>query len=374
MLTPNRLFFVRLKQHVRYIAKSLRSVLDWTVWLYVLVPLLFIASGLYIELWTRIPAWANDIPWSLMLITAVSFLLLNAKPHIGVEEADQLILLQHKQWLQRVKQLGLVYSVIMAALRLLILYAVLLPYLMIVAELSKAVLLELLLYSICTSLIMLIVNQYLIKEGKWWMRLIRSGVRSIVLAVVWVLPAFGYTVQLWPLHYFIIASAVIAIVLAWRYAVTPLAYARQLRQEQEFRLRLTSVLLSQVHETKSSKRRKRPWIFRKSQRLFKRSDAHYVISELRIKAILRSPSLLQIWGLMIVVGSYAITLVDGVGVWVIVAGLVFIKRSWLHMQWEHWRTEDYLQLYLTEAYAAKKLSQRLLMGPGLAIWTIIALL
>lgn len=373
MLTPTKLYFIRLKQHVRYIFKSVNSVLDWTVWIYFVIPMLVVATGMYVDLWRKFPLWAMEIRWDLSLVAAIGFLLLSAKLHIGVEEADQLILFQHERWLRVIKQWALGYSAIMVTVRMLLVMTLLLPFLLQTAGLSAAALIPLLLYSIVAAVVMLVINYQLNKGGKWWLRLLRSILRSILVALIWLLPAYGAVAGQWQLPYFFIALGLIAFFLVWRYAATSLAYGQQLRQEQEFRMKLTGALLSQVQEKQPSRRRKKPWIFGKSQRLFKRADVASVISELRIKAMLRTPSLLQVWATILATGSYALILVDGIGKVVVMAGLLFITRVWLHLQWEQWKTEQYLQIYLPETNKAKKLSQNLLTIPGLLIWLIVVI-
>src|SRR5690606_24477693 len=95
---------------------------------------------------------------------------------------------------------------------------------------------------------------------------------------------------------------------------------------------------------------------------------------LRIKALLRSLSVLQVGLSIIASGSYAIILVDGYGALAVVIGLVLVKRVWLHLQWEQWTKEQYLQLYVKESEQrkrAKSLSTNLLMIPGLLIWLAV---
>jgi ABC-2 type transport system permease protein len=377
MLTPTRLFFIRLKQHARYIAKSVNSVLDWSVWLYLVVPMLVIGLGLYVDLWRQFPDWAININWEWPLIAAVGFLLVSAKPYIGVAEADQLLLLQNERWFKVMKQWALGYSSLMAVIRLLLLMFLLLPFLVQASGFTIPELLPLLLYSFVITIIMLISHSYFNKRGKWWMKLLRSLARSTIVAVLWVLPAYGYTADLWKLNYFLFGLMAMMLYFIRRYAATPLPYAQQLQQEQEFRMRLTGALLSQVQENKSSKRWKKPWVFRKSQRLFRRGDSVYTISELRIKALLRSFSLLQVGLTIIAAGSYAIILVDGIGALVVIVGLVVVMRTWLHLHWEQWRKEQYLLLYIAEGQEAKKaktLSTHLLTVPALLVWLVVLLI
>ena len=90
--------------------------------------------------------------------------------------------------------------------------------------------------------------------------------------------------------------------------------------------------------------------------------------------MLRSAALLQGWAMIVGLGSYAIILVGGVGSWAVIIGLVLMKRAVLSLQWGQWIKSDYISLYVKEQYAAYKLSQRVLIAPGLFIWIVVAII
>lgn len=61
--TPLRLYRRRRKEHFKEQMKNLRLVVDWTVWVYLLVPGLLYLIGWYTSLWTKpLPAWATGLP------------------------------------------------------------------------------------------------------------------------------------------------------------------------------------------------------------------------------------------------------------------------------------------------------------------------
>jgi len=376
MLTPTKLFCIRLLQHYRYMGKSLKTIADWTVWLYILIPGLFIFSGLYIELWTRLPEWSHNVRWELIMI-AVLGLMMNTQVHIGVDEADRLILLQHQGWLIKLKRYGYVYSVVMLLLRMSLVFTLLLPFILGTTELTSDQLQLLLAYSAVVGLLQLAINHYFAKAGSWWRRTLRIGLRALLLAVIYVFPVALYLLEQWSFKYMFGALVVLILLtfgLIYRYMTTVFHYGQQLEQEQAKRARFTGMLLSQVEENKSTKRLKKPWFYRSSQRIFKSDNISVVVAELRFKAMLRSKALLQAWIMLTAVGSLAIILVGGISSWVVVAGLLLLKRSVLKMQWNQWIQSDYISLYVKEQYAAYKLSQHVLTVPGLFIWIVIAII
>jgi len=376
MLTPAKLFWIRLLQHYRYIGKSLKTTADWTVWLYILIPALIIFSGLYVELWTRLPEWSLNMRWEMIMI-AVLGLMMNTQVHIGVDEADRLILLQHQGWLIKLKRYGYIYSVVMLLLRMSFAFTLLLPFILGTTELTSDQLQLVLAYSVVVGILTLAINHYFAKAGSWWRRTLRKGLRALLLAVIYVVPVVVYMLEQWSFTYMLGALVVLllfTIGVVYRYMTTAFHYGQQLEQEQATRARFTGMLLSQIEENKSTKRLKKPWIYRASQRILKSDHISVVVAELRFKAMLRSKALLQAWIMLVAIGSYAIILVGGVGSWVVVIGLLFLKRTALSLQWEQWIKSDYISLYVKEQYAAYKLSQRMLIVPGLIIWIVIAII
>lgn len=377
MLTPAKLFWIRLKQHYRYMGKSLHTIADWTVWLYIIVPALFIFSGLYIELWTKLPEWSYVMRWELIIV-AVSSMMLYFQVHIGVEEADRLVLLQHRDWHMKLKRYGYAYSVILLLVRLLLVMGLLLPFIKGTTDLSNEQLLLLLGYSVIAGMTMLTINHYFNKSGAWWRKMLRTMQRTFIVGIIYVLPAALYMLGFLTMPYMLVATGVlffVLIVLIYHFMTKSFNYGQQLEQEQEKRARFTGMLLSQVEEqTQSTKRLKKPWIFRSSQRLFKSTDQRFVVTELRIKAMLRSKQLLQAWIILIAVGSYAIFLVGGSGGWAVVVGIYYLQRFALKLQWDEWVKRDYLSLYIKEQLAGYKLSQNILSIPALIIWIVIAIL
>lgn len=374
MLTPTKLFFIRLKQHARFITKSFNSVLDWSVWVYFVVPLIVVGIGLYVDLWRRFPDWANFISWEWIMIALVSIFAMGTKPYVGVAEADQLLLLQHQVWFKVMKQWGLGYNFIMTIVRISLLICLLSPFLVQANGFTFMDIVLFFIYSIGVVMTMLMLSPILHKKGRWWQRTIFFTIQITVITLIWILPAYGLCFKQWDFSLLLFGLLVVVIVSLWRYIARPLPFNQQLQQELDFRMSITSILLSQVQEKRPSKRRKKPWIFRSSQKLFKNSNLVYTVSELRIKALLRSTNILRVGLTIIVSGSYAIILTGGTGAIAVAVGLVFLKRVWLNMQWGQWINEQYIQLYLTDSQItkeAKKLSTNILTVPGIIIWLVV---
>ncbi|MFP3490042.1 ABC transporter permease, partial [Staphylococcus sp. SIMBA_130] len=78
----------------RYKIRDLKAALDWTVWLYILIPALVIGVAYYRSWWLVAPDWLTVIPeqaavFPLFLIATTWSL------RMYTEEADQVYLMQN---------------------------------------------------------------------------------------------------------------------------------------------------------------------------------------------------------------------------------------------------------------------------------------
>ncbi|MEM5599461.1 ABC transporter permease [Niallia circulans] len=62
-MNSRKLFFSRLISNWHYQWKVLRSIADWTVIVYILVPLGVFCGVIYRSWWLEIPVWIHKIPF-----------------------------------------------------------------------------------------------------------------------------------------------------------------------------------------------------------------------------------------------------------------------------------------------------------------------
>lgn len=108
-MTGLQLLRKRVRDDRRYKIRDLRTALDWTVWLYILIPALVIGIAYYRSWWMTAPDWLAGVPEQ----AAVFPLLLFATTwslRMYTEEADQVYLLQNVSLSQQLKKWGIAHS------------------------------------------------------------------------------------------------------------------------------------------------------------------------------------------------------------------------------------------------------------------------
>jgi len=110
-MTSFQLLRQRVSDDRRYKIRDLKAALDWTVWLYILVPALVIGVAYYRSWWLIAPDWLAVIPeqaavFPLFLIATTWSL------RIYTEEADQVYLLQNEILSKGLKKWGMGHSLL----------------------------------------------------------------------------------------------------------------------------------------------------------------------------------------------------------------------------------------------------------------------
>ncbi|MCI1858867.1 MAG: ABC transporter permease [Sporolactobacillus sp.] len=111
-MSATKLFRRRLCRELGYQWGVVRSVIDWTILLYLLLPALAIAPFLYVDYWRRISVyWNGYIP---VWLTLTLILILTAGGNIRTwqQDADLIFLLQRQNLLYRLKQWGWLTSLL----------------------------------------------------------------------------------------------------------------------------------------------------------------------------------------------------------------------------------------------------------------------
>src|SRR5665647_3485735 len=68
MLTPAKLFFIRLAAHRKFQWSVFRLVVDWIIALYFIVPAFVVLGFQYHYWWLAAPAWIKNVPYILVVL------------------------------------------------------------------------------------------------------------------------------------------------------------------------------------------------------------------------------------------------------------------------------------------------------------------
>ena len=375
MMNPQQLFARRLRRYATEQYQVWRSALDWTVLLYLLVPAILIGGGTYREIWLSPPSWLLELSWWWYPVVLLLPLILG-RLRTFQEEADILFLAQQQHWLRRIVGLGMIYTIVVQSITVLLLHLLMLPYLVQGLGLTWETLLICAGWTVALRLLCtLAVN---LADGRWtgWRRYTVDALLLLAL-----LPLYVYGMRQWmsqPVWAGLLGIAAVAVVLVWlirRKLASRSSLFADIASERDARLASTELLLSQASPPKRIGRLKQPLVLRRSQRLFRRSDAGTMLAELYIKSVLRQFGYVR---LNLGFFSVSITAVVLTPLWLGLALLVVLPLmagSWQRAQWKHWFDEEFVRHFRwTDEQAAQALetSKFWLLLPGVLVLGLIA--
>lgn len=374
MITPSQLFRIRLKRNGQEQFRAWTSVLDWTVWVYLLIPGMFIFGGLYRELWMDMADWADNIPWTILYPIVLFIILMFGRLRIFVEEADRLFLLQHLHWLQVIKRWGILYMLISKAIILLLPLMVFLPFLWKVEQLSLQQLILPYVFSLLTGLVMSLGSHLLVGRFKSWRKWTVEFVLLILFGVIYFIPMLAWADDSNLQVASIMSVMLIGMILLFFTLRANIQFEAEVKNESEARLRSTELLMSQVIESKRLISFRRPIVFRRSQRLFRKSDPSTMLAEMRLKAFLRGLTHIRVWIGFISASAFAVNMVPAPIAAFLLISLPMIGSSWLHLQWRQWFTEPFIAQFPWSEKDEKRavvVSRFWMLLPAMAIWSAI---
>ncbi|WP_080872116.1 ABC transporter permease [Oceanobacillus timonensis] len=126
--TARTLFFKRLQSDYKNMWEASKLVMDWTLFIYLLIPGIAIGAFFYMEWLQDIPVILRFIGWyGWMILLAISFLFYHIK--LFTYLADQLFLSRNIPLLRRISQYGILYSISIMLFTATLLFVVAAPFL-----------------------------------------------------------------------------------------------------------------------------------------------------------------------------------------------------------------------------------------------------
>lgn len=368
--TLRSLFMSRVSRHWAGQSRVWRTALDWTVWLYLLIPGLLFAVGTYRSWWQHPPDWLIALPDPLAALPPL-IAALSGGLRVFAEDADVLFLRQRPAWRRGLAGLGIAYSCLAHHIVIAAVFGFMTIWLVHTIGITIAQMLWWAAFTAACRTAYAIVKHLI---GARW-----NGWRKY--AVLCLAGASAAAAILVPTQYFLnsrhTAIMQIAATIAWIALVIAAVCKLRARgtfwhdvlMERKAQLASTDFLLSQSIERKPRVQLRRPILFRQSRRLFRRDDAGAVLAEMRLKSFLRKGANLRIWLSFISVSSTAVLLSPA---WVslpVALALPGIAAVWLRDQWKEWFAEPFLAQFPWEAPVARagsSISGLWLLVPGAA--------
>ena len=166
-MKSSSLFLGRLINSWKYQFGIFRSVADWTIMVYLIVPGAVIFGMIYRSWWLETPEWIANLPMFLLFFLLYIFSWLgNFRPFI--QEADKVFLVKNKSLYLGMRKWGFGYSLLFQAVSTGTIIALLLPFLKNSYFLQWSQIIALLTFFITLKWAIMTVSYYLKRiEGKF---------------------------------------------------------------------------------------------------------------------------------------------------------------------------------------------------------------
>jgi ABC-2 type transport system permease protein len=267
------LFFTRQIREWKFQYGVIKSVADWTILLYIILPSLAIGIGIYRSWWIEVPSWILSIPVEWLFLVGYVFAWFG-NYRTFVEEADKVFLIKNKSLFLRMKVWSFVSTVFTQLVFIILQLCVLLPFFVTYYELNFE--------TIFVYFFYLIHMKILLMYGKGELRKIKQKyLRLFFLLLVFVLGSWISQLVIWMITdyalYFLFIVWIpgfIGLYLSIKKLLRLSNFDEELMIEREEKLRYVGLIhqFSYSVEKTTPVIRKNPILFRHSKRLFKKEN------------------------------------------------------------------------------------------------------
>lgn len=366
----------RLIQDWLYQFKIIRTVFDWTIIVYLLIPFLAFLGITYYSWWNSLPDWLEGVPYEVLFLFC--FLLCwQGTIRTFMEEADQLTLLQFSEIMTEIRYIGVIYSWILLLLKWLLLFVWLYPLLNHYDDLTFYQLLVTSVFFLSLNLFLTTYKQAVYKFGFWKKLIIELVVTFFILIL-----CFAITFK--PINPLIIGIALIFFCLSlWQvkeYQFQIKTFYDDVEKEQKNKVKYIKFMFTVNPEftmPQVKKQKKRSWIlWRNSARIFQKRSPENGVTELFMKSFLRDKGNLLQYFQVISVTSFIIFTTPIWIKWLVTIVFYFFFREWIVLMFkEIVKQNPYLSVDYGEKnymFIAQKKCENRFVYPGVCIVILVA--
>ena len=337
-------FYKRLRYEWQRKWKSIRSVTDWTVALYIIIPAVIFSGIYYRSLWTR-ELTVEEPAYFLIGLFVFFFATYSRGMRSFFEQADSLFLIQHPVHMQKLIKCGMIYTCIRISIMNSIVTLIMLP---ILVKSMGASLLQVVLFwlsfIVFRCMLSLLVRYIDVRGGKRWVLWI---VKIIVFFMSFICLGSGVFLGFKHPVYavsFIIALIGISLILIKQKMNYQRFFFKEVEKEKEESMRWTREIMHFSGQTTKPSNNSRPWLFPRSKHILgKKSDSRII--ESFIKEYFRSGTSLSFYIKIILMSATSIKVTPWwIALIIIVFSCVAIAR-YSGDQWNEFAKKMFLQLY-----------------------------
>ncbi|PEW00224.1 ABC transporter permease [Bacillus cereus] len=341
-------FYKRLRHELERKWKSIRSVTDWTVALYIIIPALIFMGIYYRSLWINEVSMEETIYFGLGLL---AFYLVTYSRGVRsfFEQADSLFLISYPAHMRKLLHYGMVYTFVQIAITNVMVVVVMLPVLIkSIGATTVQIVLFWVFFTAFQCMLSLLTRLIQVRAGKRWILwIVKSIVFSMSLSFVGISLFFIYK----NLFYSILCIGLVVflvIVLVKEKMNYKNYFFKEVEKEKEESMRWTSGIM-QVggHAAKPSSSNKKPWMFPRSKKfLGKKADSRIVESFL--KEFFRTNSARIFYIQIVCISTVSIIMTPRWIAAIILVFALFAISRYARDYWNEFTKKMFLHLYCEE--------------------------
>ncbi|PEJ04382.1 ABC transporter permease [Bacillus wiedmannii] len=368
-------FYKRLRHELGRKWKSIRSITDWTVALYIIIPALIFIGIYYRSLWMEELSRGETVYFGLGLL-AFYVITYSRGVRSFFEQADSLFLISYPAHMQKLIQYGMTYTFIRIAITNVVVVVAMLPVLMKSIGVTKIqVVFFWLFFTLFRFLLSLLTRFIHVRVGKRWLLwIIKNVMFSISLTFFGVSLFLIYTNPFYSILSIGLAAFIIIGLIKEKLNYKN-CFFKEVEKEKEESMRWTSGIM-QVggHTAKPSSSNKKPWMFPRSKKfLGKKKESRIVESFL--KEFFRTSSARIFYIQIVCISTVSIIMSPRwIAAIILAFALVGISR-YARDYWNEFTKKMFLHLYCDEGklLLLRWKADRYLLLPVLLLYGIVIL-
>lgn len=324
------LAFNRLKQDWQYQTSILRSVFDWTIIIYLLIPTLVFAGAAYQSWWRTVPEMLNGFSPLMYFLVCFFLICWQGTMRTFMDDADQLYLLQYSKKVIEMRYIGTLYSLFHLLVKWLLVFGLLYPLTNHFEEVGIGKLVSVISYLFSLNLL-LVAYQQVVYNFRFFRKLFLDGGVFILFTFL----TFLMFKQMNILTLFMLAT-IFGCLALWqirRYQLQYKTFHTDVEKEKNQKIKYSKMIFAinpEIHMPKLKKAKKRSWVlWRNSNRIYLHRSPENGVTELFIKAFFREKSNIFSYMQLVSVTTMIIFITPIWLKWLIFIAFWFFFKKWL---------------------------------------------
>jgi ABC-2 type transport system permease protein len=290
-LSSSKLFLKRFRNNFLFQYNVIKSVADWTVMLYLIIPAVVIGTMVYRSWWMETPEWIMQVPFEIFILIPFLYIL-PGYFRTYIMDADQVFLIKHYRIFLGLKLWGVLSTYCMTLILTAGIGVFIAPFWFQHFEAGMFVFFIYLLFLLSSKWSHIAIKGILAGYQKNWKRTVLFYLTIVVQLQLW-----GIALRLVEHGHYLVLAVVSIILMAASFFMnhkrlhSKNSMQRDLRIERELKVKWIAIIFMfsyQVEKDPVASERNRPWLFRKSQLIFRKRTPFYGYLELFTKVLVRN--------------------------------------------------------------------------------------